>query len=252
MKKLLIILLLIPFFSKATNYYVSGDGNNANPGTISLPWATCAHVNTRTFSNGDSILFERGFTYSGTLVAQRDGLKYGAYGTGDRPIISGFANATSWTNDGGGIYHTNVPTASTALIVVTINGDLQRIGRFPNTGTTNGGYLTYTSFNSATPSITGGTLATNWTGAEVVIRKNHWIMDRCIVTAISGGTITYTNPTGVINSPYPGKNNYGYFFQDDIRTLDQFGEWFLNKSTKDLSVYFGANNPASYSSGFSS
>ena len=35
------------------------------------------------------------------------------------------------------------------------------------------------------------TASTNWTGADVVIRKKRWIMDRCKITGHSGGTLSY-------------------------------------------------------------
>ncbi len=70
------------------------------------------------------------------------------------------------------------------------------------------------------------------------------MLDRCRITAQSGTTITYTNTDG---STYDGTNGYGYFIQNDPRTLDQTGEWYFNNSTKMLQMYFaGAARPGSY------
>jgi parallel beta-helix repeat protein len=242
MKKYLFLLLLIGGKLFAANYYVSNTGSDAANGlTTSTPWISISKVNAYAFLANDSILFKKGDSFYGQIIPPVAGLIFGAYGTGANPIITGFTTLTSWTNNGGGIWSSNVSAASSSLIAVSIDGKLQQIGRYPNTG-----YLTYTALNSTGPTITGSALSatTDWTGAEVVIRKQHWILDRCMVTAHSGGTISYTNPVTV--NTYFGKVGYGYFFQDDIRTLDQQGEWFLNKSTKDLSVYFGANIPSSY------
>lgn len=252
MKYILQIWILLFVFKEtsANNYYFSTTGNDiTGNGTISLPYQTITKLNAifSTLNAGDSVLFKKGDTFYGKIVASKSGtvgspIVIGAYGVGINPIISGFTNVTAWKDNGGGIWSSNIPTAKNSLIVVTINGKLQQIGRYPNSG-----YLTYTAINPATPSITGSALSTttNWTGSEVVIRKQHWILDRCRVTAHVGGVVSYINP--VTPNTYFGKVGYGYFFQDDIRTLDIQGEWFLNKSTKDLSVYFGVNNPASYS-----
>ncbi|HEX8676962.1 MAG TPA: right-handed parallel beta-helix repeat-containing protein, partial [Segetibacter sp.] len=37
-----------------------------------------------------------------------------------------------------------------------------------------------------------------------------------------------------------------YFIQNDIKTLDQFGEWYYDPSTKKMNVFFGTKNPSSY------
>lgn len=248
MKRLFFISL---FFTSihcfATKYYVSLAGSNSNSGASPrASWKTVDKVNGFTFKKGDSILFKRGDLWSEQLVPPRDNIYFGAYGTGSKPIISGFTTLTNWVNDGNGIWHSNVPSASEDLIVVTINGNLQRIGRYPNANTSNAGYFTNTGIDTNTRGITGPALSTTtkWTGAEIVVRKNHWIIDRCLVTFDSADIINYTNPKG---SSYVPDSGYGYFFQNDIRTLDQFGEWFLNRSTKSLSVFFGEKNPSSFS-----
>ena len=128
--------------------------------------------------------------------------------------------------------------------MVTLNNIPQALGRYPNANAANGGFLKYQSY-SGYASITDTTLSNspNWTGAEVVIRKCPSVLDRCIVTAQSNGTINYSNTN---SSVYPGNNNLGYFFQNDLRTLDQLGEWYLNKSSKYLQMYFGTATPTSY------
>ncbi|MFC5537886.1 right-handed parallel beta-helix repeat-containing protein, partial [Rhodocytophaga aerolata] len=47
-------------------------------------------------------------------------------------------------------------------------------------------------------------------------------------------------------SSYTASKGYGYFIQNHPSTLDSFGEWYYNKSTKKLRVYFGSNSPSSY------
>src|ERR1017187_2398343 len=78
-----------------TTYYVSNCGtigNDSNNGTTtSTPWLTIAKVNGRSFSPGDSILFESGCTWREQLNPPSSGsagnlIAFGAYGSGAVPI----------------------------------------------------------------------------------------------------------------------------------------------------------------------
>ncbi|MFA5130830.1 MAG: right-handed parallel beta-helix repeat-containing protein [Patescibacteria group bacterium] len=237
-----------------TSYYISSSSGNdtytatqaQNPAT---PWKSIAKVNAQTFGPGTSILFKRGDVWSGeTIVVNSSGsvsspITYGSYGTGNQPVISGFTTLTGWTNEGGGIY-SKVISPQSAPRIVTVNGVNTAMGRWPNAGTTNGGYLTFES-NNGTTSITDNQLPSlstnNWTGAEIVTRTNKWWIDRSKIASQSGGTITYATP--IRYAAIPG---YGYFIQNDLRTLDQLGEWYYNSTTKKLSMFFGANSPSAY------
>ena len=167
-----------------------------------------------------------------------------SYGTGAKPIITGFVTASSWASVSNGVYQVYIPGAKSTLNMVTMNNVPQALGRYPNTDTTNGGYLNYETSSGYT-SITDNelTTSTNWVGAEVVVRKKLWVLDRCKITAHSGGTLTFTNTNG---STYTATNGYGYFIQNDARTLDKPGEWYYKSSTKYLQMYFGSALPASY------
>ena len=79
-----------------TTYYVSSlNGNDANSGTSAAQaWKTLKAVNSRTFSPGDKILFERGTQYTGRLVAHGSGAEgfpivVDAYAEGSKPRIDG-------------------------------------------------------------------------------------------------------------------------------------------------------------------
>lgn len=250
---LFILVFALAIQVNAKNYYVSAAGNNANTGlSAAAAWQTISKVNSAfsSMAAGDSILFRRGDTFYGAIVVNLSGTSIkpvviSAYGTGAKPVISGFVNPTAWTTTGGGIYQVTVSGAKSSLNMVTLNNVPQALGRFPNADEANGGFLNYESFSGST-SITDNELtsATNWTGAEVVIRKKLWVLDRCKITGHSAGTITYTNTNG---STYDGSNGFGYFFQNDPRTLDKLGEWYFNGSTKILQMYFGTALPSAYS-----
>lgn len=263
MKKIFtILLLLIASFVQATNYYVSATGNDASAGTSpGAAWKTIDKVNAMfsTILPGDFILFDRGFTYYGSLLANRSGtngnpITIGSYGTGAKPIITGLTTLTGFSNIGGGIWEKNVPTMKNGTTLVLINGIPQQIARYPNRSDANGGYFTYNS-SSATTNITDNSRAPlNKVGATIVVRPVAWAAEANRITAVSGNTTTFTfgksiNFFGVSgNTPlmFAKKNNYGYFYQNDFIFLDQFGEFFLDTVTKDFDIYLGINNPTMY------
>lgn len=74
-----------------TVYYVSWRGDDSNDGKSTLtPWRSASRVSESVaeFGKGDTILFERGGIYRGTINLTSD-VSYGAYGTGEKPQIYG-------------------------------------------------------------------------------------------------------------------------------------------------------------------
>jgi len=90
--------------------------------------------------------------------------------------------------------------------------------------------------------------AVNFTGGEIVIRKQRWILDRGLITAISPGTpITDTiiNYTAEVNAlGYKPAVGWGYFIQNHLGCLTSFGDWFYDSSTHTFTMYFGSGGPA--------
>ena len=100
-------------------------------------------------------------------------ITYGAYGTGANPVITGFVTIDSWKSLGGNIWQ-SASAASTlpSCNIVIINDVNTAMGRTPNTN-----YWTYSSSTSS--SITSSSLnasTTNWTGAQVVIKKERYVI----------------------------------------------------------------------------
>lgn len=252
MKRLLLLLSIIAvaLSTNATNYYVSTSGNDAAAGTSpTTPWRTLSKVCTFTFAANDSILLKRGDVFVGAITVNRNNLNYGAYGTGARPVISGFVTLSGWTSVSTGIYKAPVATKS-HVNMVALNGRPQQIGRYPNVTDANRGYLAFEAATSNSITDNEMTSTVNWTGAEIAIRKNGWKIDRCVITNHTGGTFTYrtlfkANGTGVGGSS-TAKLGHGYFIQDDIRTLDQVGEWYYDTTARMMNMYFGTNVPSNY------
>lgn len=259
MKILLSLIMSVIFinYAEATNYYFSNDlGNDErtprqaqNPST---PWKTLNKLNAY-FSNlqpGDSVLLKRGESFYGSITVNKSGsanspIVIGAYGTGNKPVITSLVTLSDWTANKAynGVFESSANASlGTTVNMVLLNGEVQQLGRYPNSDAKNKGYLNFESHNG-TASITDNELSSpiNWTGAELVLRSRRWTLDRDLIISQSGNTIFYK-----ASSKYEPYDNYGFFIQNDIKTLDKPGEWYFNPSTKKLSMYFGKNSPTAY------
>lgn len=231
---LLIVLISMAGFS--ATYYVSNTGNDANSGlSSSSPWKSIAKVNAANLMPGDQVLFQKGNTFFGTLTVKNSGtssspIVYGAYGTGNNPVLTGFTAVSGWTSLGGNVWESsNTVSALSTCNLVTIKGVNTPMGRTPNLGS----YYTLQS-HSSNSSITSSNLSgtPNWAGAEVVIRKERWIWQKGKITSQSGSTISYTD-----EGQFTPRDNWGFFIQNDSRTLDSQNEWYYNPTTKKIRVY---------------
>ena len=224
--------------SASVSYYISPEGNDNNSGTsASSPWQTLDKVNSGRFSRGDKVLFECGGKWYGQLNIPASGVTFGAYGSGDKPVIHGWKTLTGWTNEGGGLYSiTNNNLLQTARIL-TIDGQVQNKGRFPKVKwhpitKAEENYYIYSNQLNGSP---------NFTGAEIVCNKNDWVIDVGIITSHDGGSINYTG-----TSWYPQKNDHGFFIQNHINCLTEPGDWMFDGNAKKLTMYFGEENPDNY------
>lgn len=248
---LLFALFLSGLASSATNYYFSSSaGSDSRTSTQaknpSTPWKTLGKLNSffASLQPGDSVLFKRGDTFYGSLTITKSGtsskaIVLGAYGTGSKPVITGFTALANWASVGSGVYESSTVLFPKAVNVLLINGAVQQMGRYPNTTAPDKGWLFLESHNG-TSSITDKelTTSTNWKGAEVVVRSWKSAIDRATITAHSGGTLS----ASLTYEPHDG---FGYFIQNDVRTLDVKGEWYYNKSSRKMRVYYGSSAPAS-------
>ena len=240
---------LVSYLGNATNYYVSNSGSDGNSGTSeSLAWKTLTKVNSFSFKPGDQILFERGNVWTGTIVVKSSGtsgspILYGAYGAGANPVISGFTTVTGWVNEGSGIY-SKALTVDSAPEIVTINNVQYAKGRTPNSNRYNPKVSDYYHIDAIQDDniivdSECDAAVTNWKGAEIVIRSsNYWDWTIETIESHSGTTLKFRS------SGDPNAVGFGYFIQNDVRTLDQLGEWYYGAGK--FYMYFGTANPNNY------
>src|SRR5919197_1326692 len=90
----LLLTLGSPAVAAGTAYYVNCAAATDGNGSSASPWNNLTTVNSKTFAPGDSLLFNRGTTCTGSFVFSSSGtsanpLTVGAYGTGALPVIDG-------------------------------------------------------------------------------------------------------------------------------------------------------------------
>ncbi len=214
------LLLITGLHLRAAVYFVSPTGNDANSGTSqSQAWQTIARVNqvAGQLQPGDQVLFQRGGLFRGKLTVTASGtdgnrITIGAYGTGDAPVISGSVVVTGWTVHNGNIWRAPFTQAMKHLYV---NGQLQTLARYPNTGWLRNDLGTATTTQDAALTQPAG----YWTGATMVMRTANWSYDTARVTAHNGITLTHTSTGNNI-----GDDNWGYFLRNKLSELDAPGE----------------------------
>lgn len=202
------------------------------------PWRSIEKLNNLMgiLKPGDSVLFKKGDAFYGQLVITASGtsvnaIAFSAYGTGNQPVITGLTTLSEWRDTGGGVKEVNCTSCKEKQNVVVINGVLQRLGRYPNAG-----YLVYDDFLGKNLIISNQLPnPVDWRGAEIVMRKKHWQIDRKRITGQMGDTIRFAPA-----SQYEGTKGFGFFIQGSRETLDTAGEWYYNPDNKRLSVFFGA------------
>ncbi|GAB3779600.1 hypothetical protein GCM10028818_30420 [Spirosoma horti] len=227
-----------------STYYVANLGNDANDGrSVTSPFRSLNRVNQLNLQAGDSVLFRRGDTFSGTLVLKNSGLSskplfVGAYGQGAKPTLTGAVPVKNWVNLGNNRWQAPCPNCGDQVTGVYKNGLPLPLGRYPNPDAPNRGYLTVQSHTGATQLTSQEALTTNWTGAEVVLFPTYWIIDRATITQQNSNTLTLNN-----SSTYSLTDNWGFLIQNHPATLDQAGEWYYNPATHTILLYADSGNP---------
>lgn len=250
---LTLLVLSSALNSFAANYYFSASAGDDNRSPVQArnaqtPWKTIAKLNAffTQLQPGDSVLFKRGEVFSGGIQIVKSGstslpIVLAAYGNGVPPVISGFSKISTWTAVGGGVYESPVINTPGYVNMVAINNISYAMGRYPNADASNKGFLTFEGHGNLHIIDNQLPASPAWNNAELVVRTSRWTIERVPITTTTKSRINYSK-----NTDYNLEDGYGYFIQNHIKTLDQFGEWYYNPSTKKLNVFFGTKLPADY------
>lgn len=238
--------------ASATNYYISSTGNNSDDGkSPAKAWQTLAKLNASfgLIASGDSVLLNRGDKFYGSIIVGRAGVHFGYYGTGALPVVTGATTLSSWVATGGGKYYSSI-TIDTTINLLTIDGNPQRMARYPNEDTANAGYLVYNTVAGNLGRKIRSVIAGSWIGKKMIVRATDWRLEKVIINDQNSDTVSfsmwYNLNNGGINGYDSTRNGFGYFFVDDTTFLDKFGEWTYDPKTSRMYVYFGSNNPNTY------
>lgn len=226
-------------------YYVSENGDDEAPGTSEASaWQTLEKVNAgmSSFHKGDKILFKRGDTFKGRLAVTQSGVSIGAYGQGEKPVISGGEEITAaWTLRDGSVWETVIDPDKPAEINRLFKEDqLLPVSRHPNKEVNNG-YFNFESSSFVTQ-ITDPHLpeTPDWTGSEMVVRSTRYRLVKVDVTAHRGSTLSWKRTPGIFRLT----NGYGYFFRNDLKAIDQEGEWAYAPAEGKVYLY-ASSDPGS-------
>ena len=234
MKKILIILFVLiscQLFSQ--NWYVDNTGTGDT-------LATLAEVNALTLGTADTVFLKRGCNWHERLLIAESGgagipIVFTSYGSGNKPIITGFSTLTVWTDYGDGDIYYSLVDCRTASILLIDGGDIA-MGIEPDAT-----WLNYEDYSTNTYIIDDElTNSPNWTGADIIIVKSPWTIERSPITNHTNTRVNYTT----FSTWRPLFDDFGYRFTDDFKTLDNFGEWYYDGDT--LFMYFGVEDPGDY------
>lgn len=247
-------------------YYVSSVSGNDSRSSIEAqnaltPWRSLNKINSFSvnFIPGDVVLLKRGESFYGDINISSSGTSnnpiiFGAYGTGSKPLITGFLKISNWTQFGIGIYEFKCSSCTNNLNMVTFQDSVQPLGRWPNISAPGAGYLSFQS-HIGTTSITSNSInnAPNFIGGELVIRPFGWLINRAKVLGQTFNKIDYLIPPDDISSlAYEPQDGYGFFFQNHINALTRLGDWMYDGTLKNFRMYFGTKDPKNYSVNVSS
>lgn len=242
---LVLALALLTRNAGATEYYIDSNGDDLRDGkSAGTAWKTLAKANATSLQAGDAVLLNRGARFHETIMPSKSGvagkpIKYGAYGIGAKPVLSGFSTIPVWTSAGTNMWTAPIPNGSASVMSLVIGNVLQPLGRFPKPSASNGGYLTVASHTGDT-SIMDPALASapDFTGGEIYLRMDHWIAYRGPISAHVGSALTFPS------TKYSLTDGYGYFVQNHPSTLKTNGDWYYDATKKMVGLYFTGTPPA--------
>jgi hypothetical protein len=241
LKIIAFILCCLPLYSNAVKIYMSASGSDGAAGTSpATAWQTLTKLNTQFLTSGDTVFFNRGDAFYGRLNLTKTGaagnpVVYTSYGSGADPIITGYTSLSGWTATSiTGVYAAQCANLKQYSHNLIMDGRLQNIARFPNTG-----FITYTNV-SVTAITTSESSPPNHINDSVVVKDSRFTLTHAKITGQTGSAYTVTNLT------YTGAGGNGFFYFNAPKFLDTIGEWCVNSTLDSVYVYFGGPGPSGH------
>jgi len=212
-----------------TVYYVDvTNGNDLNDGlSPATAWKTISKVNNSSFSPGDYIYFKRGGIWREQLIVPSSGtsgnpITFGAYGNGNKPIISGADNITTssylWTSLGNGTNEYYLEALGGGNPEISEPGFLWLDGSTKLTEGTAGsledhewdwadndalGFNTvYFRNNSGDPSVTGVQIEAAQRNSAITIARKNYISLENLILEKGAQTNKWGKGVNVVHSDY--------------------------------------------------
>lgn len=249
-------------------YYFRPGGSDAADGlSHATAWKTWGKVATVSFAPGDRLRFECGGEYfSASEVPFPSSGSVGnpivveSYGTGAKPKFTSFFTPTEWVSIGGGRWTCTHASFGSTVKTVKFDGQLKGKGRFPGVDQfcriSDGAEATILAGGVAWVESGAGVdppdwhvplPATDYTGAQLCIRKNQYNYHVAKIDSMSGGRIYYGSDLGTVKGQYVPIPGFGFFIQNHLSCLTELGDWMYDAASKTVTVHFGAENPADHS-----
>lgn len=228
-------------------FYVSPDGDDANPGTVELPFRTLDRAQQAVRScndemNGDIVVYLREGTYTlqstWTLNEEDSGtngytVRWSAY-PGEEPVVSGGRTIAGWTlhDAANGIYKAEVggDFASRQLFIDGVRATRARSGAgLVNAVKTASGY-TSDDVQLALydrPQDLEFVYMEQWTNPRSGVASVSVNQGKAVIAMDEPGWTAVTNKGGT-SATYP------VYYENAYELLDQDGEWYWNEGSGEL------------------
>ncbi len=255
-------------------YYVSADGNDANPGTFDLPFRTIQKA-AQLASPGETVYIRSG-TYRENVVPKNSGelnnpITFTSFAN-ENVTISGTEVITGWTQHNGNIYKASMLTdLGEGKNQVFVNGEMMTAARWPNIPgnpasltradnaiADNGGVVSGAAGGTATGIYTDSDLAAAnfpnnfWQGAKINFLPGwNWSTQTGEVVSNQGGEVQFNfnwkTATAFNNEPYKPQAENAYYLWGKYEALDTAKEWYYDAPTNSLYLWSpNGDDPSNY------
>ena len=222
----------------ASDFFVSVNGSDSNPGTIALPFLTIQKCAT-TAASGSTCELRAGKYHE--TVTPNSGITITSY-DGEPATVDGSDPVTGWTLYQGSIYKATVTLSAgdTNQVFVGKQNQMMTEARWPN-----GDDLFHVNWATAQAGTTASLVMDsnlpniNWTGATIHLwsGSDPFGHQTGTVTASSQGQVTINvGQTATCPAICPTAGGYYYLF-GILGALDAENEWFYDSSTSTLYLW---------------